>query len=111
MIWNVSETSPLYNLSGHNDSVQALSVINNEYLTSCSNDKTIKLWSLSTYEEVRSWRASDDSLNALAFDPKLNVLVSSGSNNEIKVWDSRLWTNNLPKPGITQILHIFSSFH
>ncbi len=93
MIWNVNETSPLYTLSGHNDSVRGLVVLNNEYLTSCSNDTPIKLWSLSNYEEVNSWKASDVSIEALAFDPKLNVLVSAGSENEIRIWGSGLWRN------------------
>jgi WD40 repeat protein len=96
MIWNVTETSPLFTLLGHEDSVQALCVINNEYIASCSKDKTIKLWSLSNYKEMSSWIASNESLNALAFDSKLNLLVSGGDDNEIKVWDSRLWTNITP---------------
>ena len=98
MIWNISETTPLFTLLGHKNSIQDLVVINNEYLASCSNDKTVKLWSLITYEELNSWTASTDPLLALAFDPKLNILVSSGSNNEIRVWDSRLWTNVSAKP-------------
>ena len=74
--------------------IDDLVVINNEYLASCSLDKTIKLWSLDTYNEVNSWTASNDRCYALAFDPKLNVLVSAGGDdNEIRVWDSRLWTN------------------
>ena len=93
MIWNVSETSPLYTLVGHTYAIRSLSVINNEYLASCSNDKTIKLWSLSNYEEVNSWTASDEYIFAIAFDPKLNALVSASFENEIRVWDSRMWTN------------------
>jgi WD40 repeat protein len=99
MIWNVSETSPLYTLSGHTHMIRNLIVINNEYLASASFDKTIKLWSLSNYEEVSSWAASDIRLSSLAFDPKLNVLVSGGFDNKVRVWDSRLWTNITYKPG------------
>ncbi len=93
MIWNVSETSPLYTLLGHTYAIRSLSVINNDYLASCSHDGTIKLWSLSNYKEVNSWTASNYQLYTLAFDPKLNVLVSAGEDKEIRVWDSRLWTN------------------
>ncbi len=99
MIWNVSETSRLYTLLGHTDAIRSLSVINNDYLASCSHDGTIKLWSLSTYEEVRSWTASTERIEALAFDPKLNVLASAGKDKEIRVWDSRLWTNITTTPG------------
>ncbi len=79
--------------------IRNLIVINNEYLASASFDKTIKLWSLSNYEEVSSWAASDIRLSSLAFDPKLNVLVSGGFDNKVRVWDSRLWTNITYKPG------------
>ena len=95
MIWNLRETFPLFTLLGHEDSVQALCVVTDEYLASLSNDKTIKLWSLRQFDLDDSWTASDDSLNALVYDPKLNVLVSSGGNNEILVWDSRLWKTKL----------------
>ncbi len=112
MIWNVSEISPLHNLSGHTGPIRGLTVINNEYLASCSYDKTIKLWSLSNYEEVNSWRASDDYILAMAFDPKLNVLVSTGVDKEIRVWDSRLWTNITTKPAGNrfQTKHYFFTF-
>ncbi len=60
MIWNISNTTPLYTLLGHKDWIHSLIVINNEHLASCSNDKTIKLWSLSNYEEENSWTASSD---------------------------------------------------
>ncbi len=99
MIWNVNETSPLYTLLGHTDTIRSLVVINNEYLASCSDDDTIKLWSLSNYEEVNSWTASAKFMYAIAFDPKSNVLVSGGLDNEIRVWESSLWTNITTKPG------------
>ncbi len=97
MIWNVSDTSRLYTLLGHKNFIQDLVVINNEYLASCSSDRTIKIWSLITYEEVSSWTASNDVLNALAFDPTLNVLVSGGY-RQLRVWGLHLWTNITTKP-------------
>ena len=100
MIWNVNETSPLYTHLGHSFGIRDLVVVNNEYLASCSDDGTIKLWSLSNYEEVSSWTASNYQLYTLAFDPKLNVLVSAGEDKEIRVWDSRLWTNITTSPGM-----------
>ncbi len=93
MIWNVNETAPLYTFLGHTDWIRSLIVMNNDYLASSSFDKTIKLWSLSNYEEVNSWTASDKYIFAIAFDPKLNALVSASFVNEIRVWDSRMWTN------------------
>ncbi len=92
MIWDARKRIPLYTLSGHNAPIRALTVVNNEYLASCSHDLTIKLWSLRTYAQLKSWTGSDSRiLVALAYDPELNMLVS-GDNGGIKVWDSRLWT-------------------
>ena len=90
MIWDARNGTPLYTLSG-NAPIKALTVVNNEYLASSSFDKTIKLWSLRTYAQVKSWTGSDSWMYALAYDQELNMLVS-GDNDGIKVWDSRLWT-------------------
>ena len=112
----MNETSPLFTLLGHKGPIHSLIVINNEYLASCSDDKTIKLWSLSNYNQVNSWTASDEPLLAMAFDPRLNVLVSGGDKNEIRIWSSRLWTNSSTGPGICFIqtkkcTSVFNSLH
>ena len=101
MIWNVSESIPLITLLMPNATIRALIIVNNEFLASCSYNASIKLWSLSNYEEVSSWRAGESSsltLTSLAFDPKLNILVSGGG-DKINIWDSLLWTNIKTKPG------------
>ena len=93
MIWDMTKTYPLYTLTGHTDRVRALTVINNAYLASCSHDKTIKLWSLSSYSIVKSWTASTSYVLALAFDSTLNVLASGDNSNLVRLWDSSMWTN------------------
>ncbi len=96
-IWNITKTSPLYTLTGHTGAIRALSVINEEFLVSGAQDGLIKLWSLTNnYTQVRSWQATSSWLLTLAFDSTLNVLASGdyNSTNNVKVWDSSLWTNS-----------------
>ncbi len=81
--------------------IRGLVVINDVFLASCSHDMTIKLWSLSTYSQVKSWKASTSHILSLAFDSTLNMLASSDSNtnNNVYMWDSAIWTTTLV-PGI-----------
>ncbi len=100
-IWDITKTYPLYTLTGHTSDVRDLTVINNEYMASCSSDMTIKLWSLSSYSIVKSWTASTSWMLALAFDSTLNVLASGDyiPSKLVKVWDSSLWTGIVPTLG------------
>ena len=94
MIWDITQTSPLYTLTGHTFSIRALVVINDDYLVSGATDNLIKLWSLTNnYTQVKSWRASSSWVLSLAFDSTLNVLASGDYNkaDNVKVWDSSLW--------------------
>jgi WD40 repeat protein len=65
-------------------------------LASASLDQTIRLWSLRSYSNVKTWIASTYEIFELAFDPILNVLASGDQNlnNNVKVWDSSLWSNS-----------------
>jgi WD40 repeat protein len=84
---------PLYSLTGHSNAVRALVVINEEYLASASLDQTIRLWSLRSYSNVKTWTASTSHIYSLAFDPILNVLASGDAAMLVNVWDSGLWTS------------------
>ena len=93
MIWDINKTSPLYNLTGHTSAIRALVLINEEFLVSGAQDRMIKLWSLSTYTQSKSWQASSTAIASLVFDSTLNILASGeGSpSNNVKMWDSKLW--------------------
>jgi WD40 repeat protein len=100
MLWDVSKTYPLYTLAAHGSQINALTLINDKYLASASNDKTIKLWSLISYSMINSWTASTSNVLTLAYDSSLNVLASGDSANQVKIWSSSLLTSVLVSSGI-----------
>lgn len=54
-----------------------------KYLISCSNDETIKLWSLDTYEHITTFNHNDD---VLCVNYYHNYLVSGDFRGNIKLW-------------------------
>ena len=111
-IWDISITYPLYTLTGHLSEVKCLTVMNNQLLASCSYDKTIKLWSLSSYTLLKSWTASSNFVFDISFDPTLNVLASGDFVNQVKVWDSSIWTNiTTTSSGNIYATFLFNSKH
>lgn len=80
-------------LSGHGDTVWAVSVIpNGQGLVSGSFDKTLKLWSLEG-ELQKVFLGHTDAVRSVATSADGQTMVSGSSDKTIKVWD--LQTGNL----------------
>jgi WD40 repeat protein len=58
-------------------------------LASGSEDKTVKLWSLETSEEICTLKGHSDTILCVAFSPNENILATSGDANDktIKIWN------------------------
>ena len=68
----------------HADTVSAMAV-DNTYLYSASWDRTVKVWRLSDFRCLDSFRAHDDAINALIVSSSGFVYTAS-SDSTIKVW-------------------------
>ncbi|MFN6564773.1 MAG: WD40 repeat domain-containing protein [Nostoc sp. ChiSLP01] len=76
-----------FTLKEHSDKVNSVAVTpDNLTLASGSNDKNIKIWSLSTGEIQRTLIGHTNKVNAVVFSPD-GRLVSCSGDNTIKFWD------------------------
>ena len=83
-LWNTTSGTLIRNLTGHLDSVNAVTFSSNGLLASGSNDSTIKLWNTDAGSVIFS--LATHSVLALAFDSN-DILASGGTDMVIKLWD------------------------
>jgi WD40 repeat protein len=89
-IWNIiSNCSQVRILSGHQDSIQTIIVLNDGTLASGSDDKTIKIWDTSNGEIIKTLNGHSGTIYSLVV---LNngILVSCSGDKTIKLWNTKL---------------------
>ena len=59
---------------------------NGKNLVSGGNDGKIKLWDLSTKEDICTRNGHSGSVNALVFSLDGQIIISGGGDNMIKMW-------------------------
>jgi WD40 repeat protein len=91
-IWNLKYRTFKFEkiLEGHASVVRALQLLRENFLASCSADKTIKLWNLKSFCCVRTIEAHHDSITHLKL---LNdgLLASCSYDKTIKFWDLKTY--------------------
>ena len=65
IIWKNSTLTENTKLNGHNDSVESLTLFNNDLLASGSCDSTIKIWNLTTASAIKTLTEHKGCVNAL----------------------------------------------
>ncbi|MEH1919359.1 trypsin-like peptidase domain-containing protein [Nostoc sp.] len=74
-------------LNGHSESVYSVAISpDGRTLASGSYDDTIKIWNISTGQEIRTLNGHSGSVNSVAFSPDGRTLAS-GSDETIKIWN------------------------
>jgi WD40 repeat protein len=58
-----------------------------ETLISGSRDKTVKLWSVSTLEEIATFSGHVDSVSTVAVNPVAQLIISGSRDQTIKLWE------------------------
>ena len=61
----------------------------NSKFVSCGSDKLIFLWDVTSGQAIRKLVGHDRKVNALAFGPKEDVLLSASHDKTVKIWDMR----------------------
>ena len=61
----------------------------NSKFVSCGSDKLIFLWDVTSAQAIRKLTGHDRKVNALAFGPKEDVLLSASHDKTVKIWDLR----------------------
>jgi len=86
--FTVEKLTLLSTLTGHTRPVASIAIsADGQTLASGSYDKTIKVWDLSTGQEVRTLTGHRDSIRSVAFSASGQIVVSGSYDNTIKVWD------------------------
>lgn len=72
-IWKTDDGSLITTLNGHTNKVYSLAVLQNGYLVSGSQDKSINVWN--AYTLIKSFEAHNDIIYALAVLKNKNSLA------------------------------------
>ncbi|CDK24176.1 unnamed protein product [Kuraishia capsulata CBS 1993] len=96
ILWDLVGETGLFKLQGHRDQVNGLTFLSNDenkvvddledYLVSTSKDGLIKLWDLKSQQCIETHVAHSGESWAMGVDPTKQFLITSGMENQIKVW-------------------------
>ena len=84
-IWNVKTGSLERTLTGHQDGVTSLA-FTGQILVSGSADQTIIIWDWASGERLKALRGHRQGINNLSISPDGQLFVSSGYNDEVRLW-------------------------
>jgi len=86
MIYNYSSGELVNSLNGHNDSVESIEVLNEQFIASGSLDEKVIIWDLKTNLSKLIFTGHNSSVKCLKrVSP--NLLASGDSNGSIIIWD------------------------
>lgn len=84
-MWELESGKFLHALKGHTDSITCFEIEQN-YLFSGSDDKTIRVWELVNRYCLYSLTGHETSVQHLLMIKETGLLVSCAYDNKIKVW-------------------------
>jgi U3 small nucleolar RNA-associated protein 15 len=91
-VFDLGSRAILRNLTGHTDAVRCARFLpSNTHLLSASDDKSVRIWDISTGQVVHNWEdAHDDYIRTAAVSRSNDHLVLTGSyDHTVKLWDLR----------------------
>ncbi|BDI29253.1 hypothetical protein CCAX7_13040 [Capsulimonas corticalis] len=87
---------PTHVFTGHTDEVTAVAFApGGARFASGSKDNTVRLWEISTGEELETYQGHTRPVTSLAYSRKDNLLLSGSMDGTIRVWD--LDSDDLPR--------------
>jgi tetratricopeptide (TPR) repeat protein/sugar lactone lactonase YvrE len=83
-----NRTLAVNTLKGHEDSVRSVGFSpDGKQLASGSDDKTIKIWDVTTGKVLNTLKGHEGYVNSVGFSPDGKQLASGSFDNTIKIWD------------------------
>ena len=87
--WDVA-TNSVETLLGHEQGVNDIAWSNDgQYLASASDDKTLRLYDVTTGSAVVEFQGHTNFVFCLAFNPQSNLICSGSFDEHVKLWDVR----------------------
>ena len=96
-VWNMADNTLKGILNGHEKAVLDLCFIDSKTLVSASQDKSIRIWDLTTLKEIKSLKGHDASVSSIVYNKQSNSLISAGLDSKIIVWNLKDYSFKLLK--------------
>ena len=82
--------SPLSTFIGHSRGINDVAWSpTSEYIATASDDKTCRLWNVTTAQAVVEFRGHSNFCFAVTFNPSSNLLATGSFDETLKLWDAR----------------------
>ncbi len=93
-------------LKGHGGSVLSVAFSpDGRLLCSGSEDRTIKLWKVETWQEIRTLKGHDGPVTGVAFSPDGKRIASGSADKTVRIWDVPTGQEVLILKGHTEAVH------
>ncbi|CCE64692.1 hypothetical protein TPHA_0I01880 [Tetrapisispora phaffii CBS 4417] len=88
-MWDLSSGDSVRLFIGHSSAVTATAVSpDGRWLSTANEDGTITVWDIGSGKKLKSMRGhGKNSIYSLSYNKTGNILVSSGADNSVRVWD------------------------
>ncbi|KAL9650978.1 hypothetical protein ABK040_015081 [Willaertia magna] len=88
--FHLKEPTKLITFKGHTLGINDISWSNDSnYICSCSDDKTIKIWNVISGECLKNLIGHNHFVFAVAYSPQNNLIASGGFDETVRLWDVR----------------------
>jgi len=95
-IWDAHKQSLVYELTGHDSAVYAMSLSSDGLkLASAGRDQSIRIWNLETFTMERILYGHDRGINGVWFTSNDKYLCSTSWDGTFRMWDIRTGKNNM----------------
>ena len=94
-IWEEANLKPIHTFTSHRTSIQDLQIFpqNPDQIATASRDRTVRFFNITTKKRIyilsKEFHTHDNTIPALAIDPKGQYLLSGSFDNTLKLWSIR----------------------